>query len=113
MLADAEAELRTARPIAECVTPGVVLGGDADATVGDCIVVTERVVQQVFPTKEELPLLSHVRRVDLSDTPAFGRKTLTLTPDLAGRTWARFEVWDVTTDGAFTQPVWIEPRPGK
>jgi hypothetical protein len=68
VLADAEAELRTARPIAECVTPGVVLGGDTDATVGDCIVVTERVVQQVFPTKEELPLLSHVRRVDLSDT---------------------------------------------
>ncbi|HEU5385084.1 MAG TPA: hypothetical protein VFV73_04215 [Streptosporangiaceae bacterium] len=68
VLADAEAELRTARPIAECVTPGVVLGGRNDATVGDCIVVTERVVRQVFPAKDELPLLSHVRRVDLSDT---------------------------------------------
>jgi hypothetical protein len=68
VLADAEAELRTARPIAECVTPGVVLGGRDDAPVGDCIVVTERVVRQVFPAKDELPLLSHVRRVDLSDT---------------------------------------------
>jgi hypothetical protein len=51
--------------------------------------------------------------VDLSDTPAFGRKTLTLRPDLAGRTWARFEVWDVATDGAFTQPVWIEGKAEK
>ena len=68
VLADAEAELRTARPITECVTTGVNLAGDNDATVGDCIVVTERVVQQVFPTKAELPLLSHVRRVDLNDT---------------------------------------------
>jgi hypothetical protein len=49
-------------------------------------------------------------RIDLSDTPPFGRRTLTLTPGLAGRTWARFEVWDVATNGAFTQPVWIEAR---
>ncbi len=49
-------------------------------------------------------------RVDLSDTPPFGRKTLTLKPDLAGRKWARFEVWDIATDGAFTQPIWIEAR---
>ena len=46
-------------------------------------------------------------RVDLSDTPPFGRRTITLKPDLRGRTWARFEVWDVATNGAFTQPVWI------
>ena len=49
-------------------------------------------------------------RVDLSGTPPFGRKTLTLKPDLAGRTWARLEAWDVATDGAFTQPVWIEGK---
>ncbi len=49
-------------------------------------------------------------RVDLSDAPAFGRKTLTFKPGLAGRTWARLEVWDVATNGAFTQPVWIEGR---
>jgi hypothetical protein len=53
-------------------------------------------------------------RLDLSDTPPFGRKTLTLKPDLKGRTWARLEAWDIATDGAFTQPVWIEgPRVGK
>ncbi len=53
-------------------------------------------------------------RLDLSDTTPFGRKTLTLKPDLTGRTWARLEVWDIATDGAFTQPVWIEgPGVGK
>jgi len=49
-------------------------------------------------------------RIDLSDTPPFGRRTLTLTPNLAGRTWARFEAWDVASDGAFTQPVWLEGK---
>jgi hypothetical protein len=68
LLADAEAELRLARPVAECVTQGVVLEGRNDVTVGDAVAVTRRVVQQVFPTQEELKLLAHVRQVDLSDT---------------------------------------------
>jgi hypothetical protein len=49
-------------------------------------------------------------RVDLSDTTPFGRKSWTLRPDLAGRTWVRFEVGDVATNGAFTQPIWLESR---
>ncbi len=49
-------------------------------------------------------------RVDLGQTPPFGRQTLTLHPDLKGRKWARFEVWDIAANGAFTQPIWIEPR---
>ncbi len=47
-------------------------------------------------------------RIDLSDTPAFSSRTLTLHPDLRGRTWVRVEAWDVAADGAFSQPVWIE-----
>ena len=50
----------------------------------------------------------HRDRVDLTQTPSFGRQTLTLHPDLKGRKWARFEVWDVAANGAFTQPIWIE-----
>jgi len=49
-------------------------------------------------------------RLDLSETGSFGRKTLNLKLNLTGRTWARLEVWDIATDGAFTQPVWIETR---
>jgi hypothetical protein len=48
-------------------------------------------------------------RLDLSDTQAFGNRRLMLLPDLAGRRWVRFEVWDVAANGAFTQPVWILP----
>lgn len=47
-------------------------------------------------------------RVDLADTTAFGRRVLTLKPQLQGRKWVRFEVWDVAANGAFTQPVWLE-----
>jgi hypothetical protein len=47
-------------------------------------------------------------RIDLSDTPSFGKRTLNLKPQLAGRRWVRFEVWDVAANGAFTQPVWLE-----
>jgi hypothetical protein len=48
-------------------------------------------------------------RVDLSDTPPFGQKQLELRPDLGGRKWVRVEAWDVAADGAFSQPVWLEP----
>lgn len=68
VLADAEGEVKTARPIAECVTPGVVLEGRNDATIGDCLVTTDEVVRRVFPTQSELELLAHVRHVDMADT---------------------------------------------
>jgi hypothetical protein len=47
------------------------------------------------------------RRIDLSDTAAFGSRTLHLPVDLQGQHWVRLEVWDVAVNGAFTQPVWI------
>jgi hypothetical protein len=47
-------------------------------------------------------------RIDLADTDPFGRRTLNLKPDLRGRKWVRFEIWDVAANGAFTQPVWLE-----
>ena len=47
-------------------------------------------------------------RIELTDTSAFAQRTLTLTPELRGRKWVRFEVWDVAANGAFTQPVWLE-----
>ena len=50
----------------------------------------------------------HRQRIDLSDTEAFGTRTLNLPVDLTGRSWVRFEVWDAAANGAFTQPVWLE-----
>lgn len=50
-------------------------------------------------------------RIDLSDTGPFGQRRLALRPALEGRRWVRFEVWDVAANGAFSQPVWLEPGP--
>ena len=50
------------------------------------------------------------KRVDLSATKAFGTKTLNIETDLTDQRWVRVEVWDVATNGAFTQPVWLTTR---
>ena len=49
------------------------------------------------------------QRIDLSDTEAFGQRRLQLPIDLTNRTWVRFEVWDVARNGAFTQPIFLQP----
>lgn len=46
-------------------------------------------------------------RIDLTDRGEFGTATISKTMDLRGRKWARLEVWDVATNGAFTQPVFF------
>ena len=59
------------RPITECVTPGIPPlpdPTDVDSATGYYLSVTETVVKKVFPTIEDLPLLVHVREVDVSDT---------------------------------------------
>jgi hypothetical protein len=48
-------------------------------------------------------------RFDCSDTGPFDQRTMHMTPDLTGRTWARLEAWDIAGNGAFTQPVWLGP----
>ena len=50
------------------------------------------------------------QRVDLSATKAFGEDSLRIDADLSGQRWARVEVWDIATNGAFTQPVWLESQ---
>jgi hypothetical protein len=47
------------------------------------------------------------QRVDLSATESFGEKTLKVDVDVSGQRWIRVEVWDVATNGAFTQPVYL------
>jgi hypothetical protein len=52
-------------------------------------------------------------RIDLAEMGPFGRRTLTLLPDLRGRKWVRVEAWDIAGDGAFTEPVWLEGATGR
>ena len=64
VLADGEGQLLTNQPLDASLPEQ----DDKDATVRDVLRVSERVVQAVFPTIEDLPWLTHVREVDLSDT---------------------------------------------
>lgn len=50
------------------------------------------------------------QRVDLSTTKAFGETSLKINVDVTDQRWLRAEVWDVATNGAFTQPVWLIER---
>jgi hypothetical protein len=52
------------------------------------------------------------QRIDLTDTEGFGTRKLRLPlDDLKGRSWVRFEAWDMAANGAFTQPVWLSSAP--
>lgn len=46
-------------------------------------------------------------RVDLSTSTSFGNEPLKIDVDVTRQRWLRVEVWDVATNGAFTQPVWL------
>jgi hypothetical protein len=48
------------------------------------------------------------QKIKLNDTKAFGSKEFKINIDLKDRTWVRFEVWDIATNGTYTQPIWIE-----
>jgi hypothetical protein len=47
-------------------------------------------------------------RIDLSDTASFGSRTISIKPQLQNRRWVRLEVWDIASNGAFTQPIWLQ-----
>jgi hypothetical protein len=74
VVAEAEAELSTPVAVAECITAGAEIEEptDVDVEQGVYLAVTRTVVEAVFPTEEDLPLLVHVREVDITDTELAG-----------------------------------------
>lgn len=70
VVAEGEAELSAATRVGDCVTPGTSLSHpeDRDVEQGLYLAVTETVVRKIFPCREDLPLLAHVREVDVNDT---------------------------------------------
>ncbi len=68
LIAEGEGQLSAEVPVAQCVTPGVVLTGGNDVATGVYLGVSQTVVDKVFPTKADLALLAHVREVDIDDT---------------------------------------------
>jgi hypothetical protein len=68
VLADGEGQFTSNVPVAQCVTSGVSMPGRNDVVLGDCLTVSNRIRAGAFPHMDEVGLLAHVRRVDLSDT---------------------------------------------
>ena len=68
VIAEGEGQVSGEGPVKDCVTPGVNLDGPNDVATGFYLSVSQTVVNGVFPTKDDLQLLTHVREVDLSDT---------------------------------------------
>lgn len=48
------------------------------------------------------------KRIDLTGTKAFGDQRFSIKTNLKNRKWVRVEIWDVASNGAFTQSVWIK-----
>lgn len=68
VLAEGEGTLVSDVDPLQCVSAGVDLGTEADVPLGKYLEVSKDIVDKVFPCRDELDLLCHVRKVDLSDT---------------------------------------------
>lgn len=68
VIAEGEGQVSGESPVNDCVTPGINLDGPNDVATGFYLTVSQTVVNGVFPTKDDLQLLTHVREVDISDT---------------------------------------------
>jgi hypothetical protein len=68
VIAEGEGTVSGDTPVAQCVTHGVTLTGPNDVATGTYLSVPQTVVDKVFPTEDDLPLLCHVREVDVRDT---------------------------------------------
>jgi hypothetical protein len=70
VIAEGEGSLSAESPVEQCVTDFTKVPQPADRDVATSVYlsVTQTVVNGVFPCKEDLELLAHVREVDLSDS---------------------------------------------
>lgn len=70
VIAEGEGQIAHDQPWEDCITPGVTLPGDKDTPRASYLSVPASTVKAVFPTVEDLALLTHVREVNLDDTEA-------------------------------------------
>jgi hypothetical protein len=68
VLAEGEGTLVSDVDPRQCVSAGVDLGTESDVPLGKYLEVSQDIVDKVFPCRDELQLLTHVRKVDLRDT---------------------------------------------
>lgn len=68
LIAEGEAELKLNQRVSECITPGTSLDGVLEVETGNYLLVRKSIVDAVFPTRLDVPLLAHAREVDVHDT---------------------------------------------
>jgi hypothetical protein len=67
VVAEGEAQLSGETPVAQCITSDVTVAGPVDVPTSVYLGVSQTVVDKIFPTREDVALLAHVRQVDPSD----------------------------------------------
>jgi hypothetical protein len=98
------------------ITTGeILLPSAAMSPVGEGSVRVNARISSTFPLRmAELVwgdgVTTHRQRIDLVSTPAFDSHDYSWTIETPGWTWARFAVWDVAGDGAFTNPIWHDRK---
>ncbi|WP_436398781.1 hypothetical protein [Roseobacter sp. S98] len=70
LIAEGEGQIVHDADPADCVTPGTTLSGSMDVPKASYLSVPQSTVDAVFPTVDDLTLLTHVREVNLDDTEA-------------------------------------------
>ena len=94
------------------ITTGEILLPSATMTAdGDHSIRVNAKISSTFPLRvAELVwgdgTTTHHKLIDLDSTPAFDDHEYSWQIETPGWTWARFAVWDVAGDGAFTNPIW-------
>ncbi|WP_187429774.1 hypothetical protein [Roseobacter fucihabitans] len=68
VIAEGEGEIQHDQPAADCITAPRTLPGNFDTPRASCLSVPQSTVDKVFPTVQDLSLLSHVREVNVDDT---------------------------------------------
>jgi hypothetical protein len=94
------------------ITTGeILLPSIAMSTVGDSSIRVDAKISSTFPLRiAELVwgdgTSTKYKLIDLQSTPAFDDHNYSWVIDTPDWKWARFAVWDVAGDGAFTNPIW-------
>jgi hypothetical protein len=94
------------------ITTGEILLPSASlSALGDHSIRVQAHISSTFPLRVAEVVWgdgkqTHDERINLQSGPAFDDHAYSWQVDTPGWTWARFAVWDVAGDGAFTNPMW-------
>jgi hypothetical protein len=90
----------------EVLLPSFSISGDGDHAVKVSARVTSTFPLRMAEIVWGDGKATHRTIIDLLSTPAFDDHQYSWSADTPGWKWARFAVWDIAGDGAFSNPVW-------